>query len=145
MPKKEKAASSSWSLSQSWFVYVNLALVIVAFAMLYQYLPARAALTAPRRAYNASLLAAPMLRADGEIWHTIRVVTDLDQDSRVENAKRPTWRSILKSGVLKIAADGESARVDWNDAADVELRCEFALGGRVCSPLGALFSILVSL
>ena len=125
-----KKNSPRFALSQPWFVYTNLALTIGAFALLYYYLPARLTQTT-HSTYNSSSISEPKYRDDGEIWHDIRVVTDLDQSSRVADAKRPTWRSIMKSGTLKITADGESARVEWRDTEDVELRGEFALGGRV--------------
>lgn len=88
------------ALSKSWFVYLNLALVFGAFGVLYFYLPARKD-CAYLVNYNESLLTTPMVQRNGETWHKIVVITDLDHDSK-HPEKKDTWSSFMKKGILKV-------------------------------------------
>jgi hypothetical protein len=87
-------------LSQPWFVYLNLALTFGAFAALYVYLPAKRDCAFVVN-YNSSQLSAPIVQRNGDVWHKIAVITDLDHDSK-HPEKKDTWSSFMKKGVLKV-------------------------------------------
>jgi hypothetical protein len=118
-------------LSQSWFVYLNLALTISAFAALYFYLPAKRECQFLSE-YNSSQLTAPIYQRDGDVLHKIIVITDLDHDSK-DKAKKDTWSSILKTGILTISADQQKASVEWDDEHEISIYSQIAAGGRSIS------------
>lgn len=55
------------------------------------------------------------------------IVADLDRQSKVEGAKKPTWRSIFKEGILK--KENDSWHISWKDKS-VELLTQLGEAGR---------------
>jgi soluble calcium-activated nucleotidase 1 len=70
-----------------------------------------------------------MVQYNGDIWHKITVITDLDHESR-HIEKKDTWFSFMKRGILKISADQQKADIEWDDKHDVLLFSQLAAAGR---------------
>jgi len=128
MSSETKRHVKESSLSQSWFVYLNLALTFGAFAALYFYLPAKRD-CAYLHDFNDTQLATPAIQRNGDTWHKIIVVTDLDHDSK-HPEKKDTCSSFMKRGVLKISADQQKATVEWDDEHEILLFSQLAAAGR---------------
>jgi soluble calcium-activated nucleotidase 1 len=128
-PKRHQSpAQRENALSKSWFIYLNLALTFGAFAILYFYLPAKRDCAFVLN-YNASQLSSPIVQRNGDVWHKIVVITDLDHDSK-HPEKKDTWSSFMKKGILKISADEQKASVEWDDEREILLFSQLAAGGR---------------
>ncbi|KAI6243958.1 hypothetical protein M3Y99_00063200 [Aphelenchoides fujianensis] len=127
MSKRHSPAPRDSLLAQPWFVWANLALVVGAFLLFYWSVPTKreCSLLVP---YNESVLTTPEVLPNGDIVHKIRVVTDLDHDSKLPN--KQTWHSIMKTGRLTVSADGQRAAIEWDDSRDIILTSTMAAGGR---------------
>ncbi|KAI6173293.1 Soluble calcium-activated nucleotidase 1 [Aphelenchoides besseyi] len=127
MPKRHSPVPRDEVLSRSWFVYFNLALVCGAFLVFYWSVPTKRECSLLVN-YNESVLSTSKVLSNGDIKHSITVVTDLDHDSKLP--EKNVWHSIMKKGALTVSSDGERASIEWDDEHDIILKSQIAAGGR---------------
>ncbi|EYC11457.1 hypothetical protein Y032_0050g1924 [Ancylostoma ceylanicum] len=70
-----------------------------------------------------------VINADG--WRTfdLLVITDMDNDSKMES-ENWKWRAITRKGKLTLAADNTTVKVDWVEGSDHELTSGLNYKGR---------------
>jgi soluble calcium-activated nucleotidase 1 len=80
--------------------------------------------------YNSTQLYKIQKSSEGDSIYKIAVVTDLDQQSKLET-KKNTWISYFKTGDLKISKDLSKATIHWqSDKETIVLSSQISAGGR---------------
>ncbi|GAB6020403.1 hypothetical protein CHUAL_003104 [Chamberlinius hualienensis] len=86
-------------------------------------------LSSKKLIYNATYPLTPPLMSEKGITYKFYVVTDLDQNSKVESEK-DTWKSILRQGFLTWNPKTQQVVIEWAKDEDVELKSTISCGGR---------------
>ncbi|KAK0403829.1 hypothetical protein QR680_017144 [Steinernema hermaphroditum] len=124
--KPLQAQQSGWSTSTVLVVMSLTALLMSSYYSLRTTLPEASNIFS--RPYNFSQLGEPKTYSDGSRSFKIAVITDLDHDSKIPDAKNK-WRSLMKYGTLKIDVMAKKASVQWDDEV-VSIHSQIAAGGR---------------
>ncbi|TKR80366.1 hypothetical protein L596_014450 [Steinernema carpocapsae] len=115
-----------WSTASVIAVVSLTALLLSSYYQLRANLPEASSIFA--RPYNGTQLGEAKINADGSRSFKIAVITDLDHDSKVADAKN-RWRSFMKHATLTVNAAATEARVEWEKEV-ISIHSQIAAGGR---------------